>query len=78
MKPLNILGLAIFSAGVLALAGFGLYEFIGPFLIDAEIPLVVKIGIIGTASGVIIILTSLVLERARDKEKEENDYRNNR
>ena len=63
MKPLNILGLVIFSTGVLILAGFGLYEFFK----DIEVPQIVKWGIIIVIFGVIILLISLISERLKEK-----------
>lgn len=63
IKPLNILGLIIFSAGVLALVGFGLYEFFE----DSTVPIVVRWGIIAIILGVIIILISLIRERSKEK-----------
>ena len=63
MKPLNILGLIIFSAGILTLTGFGLYKFFE----DTEIPYVIKWGIITIILGVIIILISLGKERLKEK-----------
>lgn len=75
MKPLNIIGLVIFFVGVLALVGFGFYKSIGDFLISEDIPVVIKWGIIALVLGIIIILISLVFERARDS-KEENDHNN--
>lgn len=67
MKPLNILGLTIFSAGILLLAGFGFYE----FLKDTTVPLVVRWGSAGLILGVLIILISLIIERRKDKQKEQ-------
>lgn len=63
MKPLNILGLIIFSGGLLALIGFGLYEFFK----DSTVPVVVRWGIIAIILGVIIILISLIKERLKEK-----------
>ena len=63
MKPLNILGLTIFFAGSLTIAGFGLYKFFE----DSTIPIVVRLGIVAIILGVIIILTSLVRERLKEK-----------
>ena len=67
MKPLNILGLTILSAGVLILVGFGLYKFFE----DTEIPQPVRWGIIAIILGVIIILISLIKERLKDRKKEQ-------
>jgi hypothetical protein len=63
MKPSNILGLIIFFAGLLAIAGFGLYKFFE----DSTISIVVRLGIIAIILGIIIILTSLIRERLKDK-----------
>ena len=63
MKPLNILGLTIFFAGVFAIVGFGLYKFFE----DSTVPTVVRCGIIAVILGVIIILISLIKERLKEK-----------
>lgn len=63
MKPLNILGLTIFSAGILVLIGFGLYKFFE----DSTVPVIVRWGIIAVILGVIIILISLIRERIKEK-----------
>ncbi len=70
MKPSNIFGLTIFSAGALVLVGFGLYKLFGAILKDNDIPIVVKWGIVGLILGVVIILFSLIIERLKDKKKE--------
>lgn len=69
MKLLNVFGLTIFSLGALALIAFGFYKAIGPFLIESEIPFIVKSGIIALILGVIIILISLVFERVKEDKK---------
>jgi len=58
MKPLNVLGLTIFSIGLLVITGFGLYKFFE----DSTISIVVRLGIVATILGVIIILISLIKE----------------
>lgn len=63
MKPLNILGLTFFFAGLLAMVGFGLYKFFE----DSTIPIVVRLGIVAVILGVIIILISLIKERLKEK-----------
>jgi len=64
MKPLNILGLVIFSAGALALIGFGFYNFFQ----ESDVPVLVRWGIIAIISGIIIILISLIKERLKEKD----------
>ena len=63
MKPLNILGLIVFFAGVFVLIGFALYKFFE----DSTIPAIVRYGIIAVILGVIIILISLIRERIKEK-----------
>lgn len=70
MKPINVLGLTIFSASALALIGFGLYEFLEVGLRDPSVPLIIKLGITGIILGVIIILISLIVERVKDYKEE--------
>ncbi len=67
MKPLNALGLTIFSVGGLALIGFGLYKFLYSFFQDASVPQVIKWGITGLILGTIIMLVSLIVERIKEK-----------
>jgi len=63
MKFLNILGLILFSLGITALVGFGLYKFFQ----DTTVPAIIRYGIIAMILGTIIILTSLVKERLKEK-----------
>jgi tetrahydromethanopterin S-methyltransferase subunit E len=67
MKPLNVLGLIIFSFGGLALISFGLYKFLNIFIRDDSVPFLIKWGIAALLVGLIIILISLIAERIRDK-----------
>jgi hypothetical protein len=66
MKPLNILGLTIFSIGILLLASFGLYKFLEIIFRDTNIHIVIKVGIAGLILGVVVILISLVIERIKE------------
>ena len=59
----NLAGLVVFAIGALAIAGYGFYQFIGEFLLAAEIPFVIKWGLVAIILGVIIILISLIFER---------------
>jgi len=63
MKPLNILGLTIFSIGSFAIMGFSLYKLFE----DSTISIVVRLGIVATILGIIIILISLIVERLKEK-----------
>jgi len=63
MKFLNILGLTLFSLGIMVLVGFGLYKFFQ----DTTVPAIIRYGIIAVILGVMIILISLVKERLKEK-----------
>jgi len=63
MKFLNILGLALFSLGIIVLVGFGLYKFFQ----DTTVPAIIRYGIIAVILGVTIILISLIKERLKEK-----------
>ena len=63
MKFLNILGLILFSLGVIILVSFGLYKFFQ----DTTIPVIIRYSIIAMILGTIIILTSLIKERLKEK-----------
>ena len=63
MKFLNILGLTLFSLGIMVLVGFGLYKFFR----DTTVPAIIRYGIIAVILGVMIILISLVKERLKEK-----------
>jgi len=63
MKFLNILGLTLFSLGIVVLVGFGLYKFFQ----DTTVPAIIRYGIIAVILGVMIILISLIKERLKEK-----------
>jgi len=63
MKFLNILGLILFSLGVIILVGFGLYKFFQ----DTTVPVMIRYSIIAMILGTIVILTSLIKERLKEK-----------
>jgi len=63
MKFLNILGLTLFSLGIVVLVGFGLYKFFQ----DTTVPVIIRYGIIAVILGVVIILISLIKERLKEK-----------
>jgi len=64
MKPLNVLGLTIFSVGVFGLIGFGLYR----FFVNSTAPIIVRWGIVAIILGIIVILFSLINERIKEKD----------
>ena len=70
MKKLNIVGLTIFTAGMLLITAYGVYEFVSKFLGDTSVPVIIRYGITAIIAGLIILIISLVLERIKDKEKE--------
>ena len=70
MKILHLFGLAIVSVSALSLIGFSLYKFLEVFVVNSEIPLVIRWGSFGLILGAIIILISFIIERIKDSKKE--------
>jgi len=69
MKSLNVLGLTLFSGGVFALVGYGLYK----FFVNSKDPIIVKWGIIAIILGLFVLLFSLIKERVKEREDECKD-----
>lgn len=70
MKILKTIGLSIFVISGLALFGYGVYQFVLEFFWDAEVPLIIKIGLTGLAVGFLITIITLIIERVKDKKNE--------
>lgn len=62
MEFLNILGLILFSLGIVILVGFSLYKFFQ----NPTIPIIIRYGIVAVIWGTIIILISLIRERLKE------------
>lgn len=71
MKVFSKVGLAIFCAGILTLIGYGLYKLLAILIRSSSFPLIVRLGIIGVILGLALILASLIAERIRSSEEEE-------
>ena len=69
MKTLNVLGLTLFSVGVFALVGYGLYK----FFVNSSAPIIVRSGVIAIILGLFVLLFSLINERLKEKEDECED-----
>jgi len=69
---LNIknIGLTILIIAAALLIGNGIYHMFIDLLIDTNMSLLVKIGIIGIIAGIIVILIGLIIERIKDKRNE--------
>lgn len=75
MKGVNILnikniGLTILIIAGALLIGNGIYHMFIDLLIDTNMSLLVKIGIIGIIVGIIVLLIGLIIERIKDKRNE--------
>jgi hypothetical protein len=62
MRRVEFSGLVLVIAGMLILIGYSLWV----FLTIENVPLVVRIGIVGILLGIAVILTVLVIERLRE------------
>ena len=64
------IGLTILIIAAALLIGNGIYHMFIDLLIDTNMSLLVKIGIIGIIAGIIVILIGLIIERIKDKRNE--------
>ncbi len=62
MRRVEFSGLVLVIAGMLILIGYSLWV----FLTVENVPLVVRIGIVGILIGIAVILMVLVIERLRE------------
>ncbi len=62
MRRVEFSGLVLVIAGMLILIGYSLWA----FLTVENVPLLVRIGIVGILLGIAVILTVLVIERLRE------------
>jgi len=66
MNKIEIFGIIMIIFAAVVLAGYGLYAFVQA----AEIPALIRIGIVALVMGFLIILLSLVRERLLDMQHE--------
>jgi hypothetical protein len=52
-------GWLLFGAGLLLLGGYGLWQFLSDFLLDPEVPIVVRAGVCTVSAGVLVLLASV-------------------
>lgn len=62
MRRVEFSGLVLVIAGMLILIGYSLWI----FLTIENVPLIVRIGIVGILLGIAVILTVLIIERLRE------------
>jgi hypothetical protein len=71
MNKAELIGSLLVITGILVLAGYGLFLFAQ----SAEIPLLIRLGIVALFTGFLIVLLSLVRERIIDVQKEKGNVR---
>lgn len=64
------IGLTILIIAGALLIGNGIYNLFINLLIDTDLSLLVKIGVLGIIVGIIILLVGLIIERIKDKKNE--------
>ncbi|MGV9206170.1 MAG: hypothetical protein ACOC44_19360 [Promethearchaeia archaeon] len=64
------IGLTILIIAAALLIGNGIYHMFIDLLIDTDLSLLVKIGVIGIIVGIIILIIGLIIERIKDKRNE--------
>lgn len=55
-------GWALLWIGILALSGFGLWHFVGDFILDSEVPLIVRGGVASLTAGMLFLVVSFLRE----------------
>lgn len=73
MKFLRTLGWLLVIVGVLLLVGFGSIELVKEIWQDAEIPVLVKVGMLALIGGIVVLILALIKERREDIKKEHFD-----
>lgn len=76
MKILYAVGWGLLVLGITSFFFPALYEISKEFLYGDDIPLFVKIGLIGVFGGFVVLLIQLIIERLEDNKKE-HDTNNN-
>lgn len=68
------LGWILTSIGAIIVIGYALFQGLGQFYFDPQVPLIIKIGVGALAIGLVVLVVSLVRERLfayrRDRYKE--------
>jgi uncharacterized membrane protein len=61
------LGIFILILGIVILLGSGFYYFVKEFIMDINLPIIIKLGLSGVLIGVFVLLISLIKERIEEK-----------
>ena len=67
-------GIVLFSLGIGVILLYVFYQYIAAF-IDADMPLVIKAGLLAMFIGLVIVMIQLVFERIGDSEKEKKSLK---
>ena len=59
------LGWILFSIGAICLLGYGGFLLVKEILLNPEVPLILKIGLAGVVSGLVVLLVSIGRERLK-------------
>jgi hypothetical protein len=67
---MRTLGYALALLGAAALVLYGGYYFVVDFVLDPDVSLVVRVAVTGIVVGGVLVVASLIRERARDQKRE--------
>lgn len=59
------IGWLLFGVGLVLLGGYALWQFLSGFLLDPEVPIVVRAGVSAVSIGVLVLLASVARETLR-------------
>ncbi len=67
-------GIMLFLLGTATILLYVLYHYIADF-IGADMPLVIKVGLLAMFTGLVIVMVQLVFERISDSKKEKKSLK---
>ncbi|MDD2666726.1 MAG: hypothetical protein PHD13_06150 [Methanocellales archaeon] len=65
MEKVRLFGFALFGFGVIICLTYALYHFIKA----SEVPLIIRLGVVGIIAGVVFLLISVIRERFEEEEE---------
>ena len=67
---MQLLGLVLLVAGVALVASFAAYELVREVLLDADLPMALRVGFVLAVAGVLALLGSVARDRWRARKTE--------
>ncbi|MDI6859059.1 MAG: hypothetical protein QMC85_01035 [Methanocellales archaeon] len=61
MEKVRLFGFILLGVSAIICAAYGLYQFL-----EADIPLIIRIGVVGILAGIVCLLLSVIKERLEE------------